>query len=267
MMRLTASTVVALALASGCHAELAGNPTGGVDAPSRGDDAANVDADSIVTADAAPTCANGRVVFLDFDGVTLTRAAASDAKLHHASWMQGATATIPRWNTSSANRATDIATIVAGVKTALTTGFPGPISVVTTEPTSGEYVMVVFGGTSTQSTSRFGNAVNELDCDDSEKSDVAWIRDYNDPVPTTALINNTLGAIGFGLGLTATNDNRDCMCAWANGCTKDQTQVCTYTENIARDPSTTNGGTATQTCVGAAAIQNEHTTVRGAFCN
>lgn len=253
-------------LLAACGAQIGGS-TNGPDAGGGDDDDALVDAPEVIDPDmaAAPRCANGRTVYLNFDGVALTRGT-SDAKLNRASWMQDPTAQIPRWNTTSANRANDIATVVAAVRTALTTGFPSPIEVVTSRPLTGEYVMIVYGGDAGDSSSRYGAAVNELDCDDSELSDVAWIRDYNDPVPTTAVVNATLGAIGFGLGLTATNDNRDCMCAWANGCQKDQSQVCVFKEGIARDPGTANGGTATQICTGAAATQDEHSTVRAAFC-
>jgi len=253
-------------LFAACGVQIGGSPTSGPDAGGGGD-ALAPDAESMIDPDmaTAPRCANGRVVYLNFEGVTLARGT-SNAKINRASWMRDATATIPRWNTGSANLATDIATITAAVRTALTTGFPGPIEVVTQRPLAGEYVMIVYGGDAGDSSSRYGGAVNELDCDDSELSDVAWIRDYNDPVPTTAVVNATLGAIGFGLGLTATNDPRDCMCAWANSCQKDQSQVCRYTQGIARDPGQGNGGTATQICTGAPATQDEHATVHAAFC-
>lgn len=210
----------------------------------------------------AATCSNGRTIYLNFDGTTLTKAAPSDATQKHASWMTATPGTIPAWNAASANRANDIATIVAGVRAALSTagGFPGAITVTTTQPATGPYVMVVYGGTSAQSHSSYSQAVNTLDCSDTAKSDVAWIRDAADPVNTTAVINTTLGAIGFGLGLTATTDPSDCMCSWANNCVKDQSTLCTLHDGIARDPQ------ATQLCAGATATQDEHAAFATAFC-
>jgi hypothetical protein len=254
--------VLAIALlAAGCHVTASDGVLGG-------DANGDVDPDAARHLGDAPAgCANGRVVYLNFEGVTLTKAAASDATQKHASWMNATPAVIPAWNAASADRASDIATIVSGVQAQLASGFPGPIAVTTVEPTVGPYVMVVYGGTSAQSHSNFGSAVNELDCDDSEKSDVAWIRDSADPVNTISVINTTIGAIGFGLGLTATNDPRDCMCSWANGCTKDQTQLCILHDGIARDPSQAAGGTATQTCAGAGITEDEHAVFLAAFCN
>jgi hypothetical protein len=71
--------------------------------------------------------------------------------------------------------------------------------------------MIVLGGTANQVGSRFGGAVNTLDCGDAAKSDVAWISDGVSP--NQRVVNFAVGAIGFGLGLTATSDPLDCMCA------------------------------------------------------
>src|SRR2546430_3700636 len=71
-----------------------------------------------------------------------------------------------------------------------------PITVVTTRPSSGSYVMIVFGGTADAVGSSFGDAVNQLDCGDTRPNDVAWI---GDSVTGQRAINNAIGAIGFGL--------------------------------------------------------------------
>ena len=202
-----------------------------------------------------PACANGRVVFLNFGGQTLNDEAASDATLNRASWMTITSGTAPPFWNGNANRAQIIAAITQGVRDQLS---QFPVTVVTTRPTNGPYIMIVYGGTSGNVGSNYGFAVNELDCDDSEKSDVAWISDNY----TTTLrhVNTTIGAIGFGLGLTATNSTTDCMCGWANGCIKDHSVPCTLGMNIARDPN------ATQRCAGAAATQNEVAAFNTAFC-
>lgn len=211
-----------------------------------------------VTVDAAPdapACFNGRVVYLNFDGVTLTQGI-SDATQNRASWMTIATGTAPPWRAGSGTRQTDIDAVVAGVRAQLGSF---PVTVVTQRPPSGPYVMIVFGGSALNVGSRYGLAVNELDCDDSEQSDVAWIGDASG-ISTQRIINTAIGAIGFGLGLTATTLPQDCMCGWANACASDNSQACVLSTDIARDPN------AAQLCAGAPARQDEHATFDLAFC-
>ena len=206
--------------------------------------------------DAPPTCAS-RVVYLNFGGQTLNDTTASDATQNRASWLNKATGTATSFQQGNANRQQIIDDITTGVRNALAAQV-GPITVVTTRPAAGPYVMIVYGGNATDVGSNYGFAVNELDCNESEKSDVAWIS--NNYTTTLRHVNTTLGAIGFGLGLTATNDVNDCMCGWANGCQKDHTKLCTLNTNIARDPG------AMQTCAGAGATQNEVAAFNTAFC-
>ena len=238
-------------LGAACEASIDGTPSGTTDASTSGDS-------NTMLPDAPPQqqCANGRVVYLNFDGQTLTDAAASDATQNRVSWMAGRTSgTATPFQQGNANRAQIIADITQGVRAALA---QFPVTVVTTRPATGQYVMIVYGGAAADVGSAYGFAVNELDCDDSEKSDVAWIS--NNYTTTLRHVNTTIGAIGFGLGLTATTDPNDCMCSWANNCNKDQTQPCVLSTNIARDP------TATQLCQGAAATQNEVAAFNTAFC-
>jgi hypothetical protein len=202
----------------------------------------------------APACGNGRVVYLNFEGVTLTKAAASDATADRASWMNKATGTAPPYRAGDAARDALITDITAGVRAALA---PYPIQVVRTRPAAGPYVMIVFGGVATDVGSNYGGAVNELDCDDSEKSDVAWLSDNVGSVQRN--VNFAIGAIGFGLGLTATTDTLGCMCGWANGCTPDNTVACRLSASIARDPN------ATQKCA-ALASQDEVAAFATGFC-
>ncbi len=202
-----------------------------------------------------PACFNGRVVYLNFTGVTLTKGTPSDATQNRASWMTITNGTAPPFLQGNANRQMIIDAITQGVRDGLS---QFPVTVVTQRPATGPYVMIVYGGTAQNVGSNYGFAVNELDCDESEKSDVAWISDNY----TTTLrhVNTTIGAIGFGLGLTATSDVNDCLCGWANNCNKDQTKPCTLSTNITRDPN------ATQLCAGAGSTQNEAAAFTKAFC-
>ena len=244
--------VVCVLLCAACEATIGGGERMGVNPDAN----TATDSSSQSQTDAPPQCAS-RTVYLNFDGQTLTDAAASDATLNRASWLNKATGTATAFQSGNGNRAQIIADITSGVRDALAQQV-GPINVVTQRPATGPYVMIVYGGNATDVGSNYGFAVNELDCNESEKSDVAWIS--NNYTTTLRHVNTTIGAIGFGLGLTATNDVNDCMCGWANGCNKDHTKLCTLNTNIARDPG------ATQVCAGVGATQNEVAAFNTAFC-
>src|SRR5262249_32738520 len=147
--------------------------------------------------------------YLNFDGQALIQGA-SDATLDRAQWMNMPTGLAPAYRLMDTNRDQAIQTIVDGV-TAQLSQFP--ITVTRMRPSSGHYVMIVYGGDQTDVGSNFGAAVNQLDCGDTHPNDVAWI---SDNVTGQRAINATIGAIGFGLGLTATTDIHDCMCSWDN---------------------------------------------------
>lgn len=232
----------------GCNAEL--GPKGALDAPAGADAAGTIDAPP--TPD-APACSNGRVVYLNFEGQALT-AGLSDSTLNRASWMNIASGTAPPFRAGSGTRAQDIQTITDGVRAQLS---QFPVTVVTQRPVAGPYVMIVFGGAMGDVGSLYTLAVNQLDCGDVNKNDVAWIADGTG-YSLQQLVNTAVGAIGFGLGLTATNDPNDCMCSWGNAC-QPTTGVCTLSSNIARDPQ------STLLCAGLT-TQNEVETFRQAFC-
>lgn len=254
-----ARIALTLALLGACGAQIA---DGVANSGATGDDSGTTDGGTSVdapTIDATPvaTC-NQRTLFLNFEGQTLTRALTSDATKNLASWMQnnvGDTATAPAYHKNDGDRATQIQTIVDGVKTQLSTF---PISVVTARPASGNYIMIVLGGTRNDVSSRYSAAVNTLDCGDLVKNDVAWIADDNGSLQH--VMNLIVGATGFGLGLTATSDPNDCMCGWANNCDSNNNTPCKLGTPINRD----NG--ADQTCPSAGATQDEVLTFHDAFC-
>jgi hypothetical protein len=117
-------------------------------------------------------------------------------------------------------------------------------------------MMIVFGGDRVTMGSNF-NFVQELDCGDQVRNDVAWVADT---FPTQFIPNAILGSIGFAIGLTGTTDPTDCMCAWDNACTPNTTD-CQLHNGIARDPS------ANQQCPGAPAVQDEILAFNVLFCN
>lgn len=234
-----------------CGVQLEERVGGAAPGPLPGVDA-SIDAEPDATPQ--PRCSNGRVVYLNFDGVTLTRAATSDATQNLAGWMTIAQGTAPRYRSGASDRLQQIQAITDGVRQQLSSF---PVTVVTQRPASGPYVMIVYGGVASQVGSSYGGAVMKLDCTDAQKSDLAWVSD--NVGPTQRVVNYSIGAIGFGLGLTATNDPVDCMCGWANGCQQDQTGPCKLSTMINRDQN------ANQTCPGLI-TQNEEAAFDAAFC-
>jgi len=237
--------LLAVALYSGCGAQL----SDGQD-PSLGGIAPTPDAGGGTTT----TFCTSRSVYLNFDGQVLIQGP-SDATLDQASWMQIPLGVAPPYQGSgTTDRATTIKTIVDGV-TAQLSQFP--INVTIKRPTSGNYMMIVFGGLASDVGSNFVGAVDQLDCGDTRPNDVAWISDNGKS--NQRAINSAIGAIGFGLGLTATSDPHDCMCGWDNGCSRDDSIPCRLGSPIARDPA------ARQLCPDLSP-QDEVAAIRTAFC-
>lgn len=216
--------VVVVALLVGCSAHLDGEH--GVDAGNRDGNGGGDGSGS----DSSITCANGRTLYLDFEGVTLTRGSPSDASTNRVSWMQNASATVPRYRTNDVNRDGEIVQIINGVKARLA---GTPISVVVGRPTSGAYVMIVFGGDQNLIGTVYSYATNEHDCGDTVKNDVGWISDV---APMSYVPDLVIGTLGWGLGLNGTTDVNDCMCGWANACTS-SAGACTLSASIASTAS------------------------------
>jgi hypothetical protein len=227
--------VVLCALLAACNARLGasvGASSGDDDSSSSdansgggggGGGGGNVDASTSSTppmdapADAS-TCPTGRVVFLNFAGDTLTKAAASDATHDAAIWVgmsnNATTATMPEFRPNAADRTTQIQAVV----TALQSIFSGTpeVTFVTTRPAAGPYVMIGFGGTMGEAGVPYTGAVNHLDCGDTNKNDLGWV--FESASTTTQAANFAAGAIAFGLGATGTTDPNDCMCGWLTQC-------------------------------------------------
>jgi hypothetical protein len=251
-MRLGAIALVTALLASACNVRIEGirNEV----------DAAVEDAPIDAEVPPPPTdalhtqrCAS-RAVYLNFSGQALIKGP-SDATTNHANWMNINQGTAPPYLNGNANRDAAINTIVTGVRTALS---QFPVSVVTDRPTTGNYMMIVYGGQPGNVGSQFLGAVNQLDCTDTQPNDVAWISDSANP--PNLVISYTLGAIGFGLGMTATTDPLDCMCGWNNGCQLNPSVPCRLGSPIARDP---NVGLR---CPAGGGTQDEVAAIRKAFC-
>ena len=221
--------VVVAALIAGCHAELGGATSGlSADAGSGGP---------------AGACSNGRVVYLVFEGVTLTKAA-TDATANHAAWLGMTTATVPPYHAGASNRSGQIQSITSQVRDHLSSF---PITVVTTRPAAGPYVMVALGGERGDVGTQYSYATGDHDCGDQVKSDVVWVSDV---VPDGKVADNAIGAIAWALGLNGTNSPADCMCGWSNNCVQ-SSSACTLSSSIATTSNAACAGLATQDEVSA----------------
>ena len=239
--------MLALALCGACSAQISD-----ARGPALGGSDVDVDAGAPEPDAAVAAACTRRTVYLDFDGQALTQGA-TDATRNQAHWMTRPQGIAAPYRAGDGNRDAAIQTIVDGVRAQLA---QFPITVSRTRPSTGSYVMIVFGGDATTVGSAFGGAVNELDCGDKAPNDVAWI---SDSVGGQRAINSAIGAIGFGLGLTATSDPRDCMCGWDNDCRASNNQPCRLGSPIARDPE------ANQLCADLSP-QDEVAALRTAFC-
>lgn len=233
-----------------------GSNGGGVDAPDG--TGVIIDAPGGGTMIDAPTttasCNNGRVVFLNFDGVTITQGATTDATQNVASWIGVTTAKVPAYHATASNRNGQISNITAGVQAALA---QFPITVVTTRPAAGPYVMIAFGGSSNTVGTNYGYATGNHDCGDLVKSDVGWV---SDSTPNSIVANVAVGTIGWGLGLQGSTDPNDCMCGWAASCQWNST-TCTLGTNV----TTGTSSSPATTCPGLNP-QNEQAAFHTAFC-
>jgi hypothetical protein len=252
----------ALVLAGCGKASLGGDDTGS----GSGTDAAGSDTGSATDAavdDAsldASACANGRKLYLEFNGVTLTQALTSDSTMNKAKWLTAASSAVPPFRDGGAARDNDITAITDGIKARLA---QTPIEVVTTRPAAGPYVMIAFGGTNTAAggtvATIYGGAVSYHDCGDVVKNDLAWVSDLSS-FSTDLVANFAIGAVGWGMGLDGGDATTDCMCDWANNCIPPGTGVCTLTDGAASS-ITASGETACH-----AGTQDELTTFATGFC-
>lgn len=242
-------------LAGACEATIGG---GGGDLTGGTPDASTTptpDAPTVTpTPDAALPRCSGRVVYLNFDGATLTRGTPSDAAANRASWIGVTTATVPPYRAGAGDRAAQIQAITNRITGALASY---PITVTTQRPVAGQYVMVVFGGTRDDVGSIYSYATSFHDCGDAVKNDVAWLSDV---VPSGKAGDYALGAIAWGLGLNGTNDPNDCMCGWSNNCDQNATP-CQLS-----GPLATTGALSPETPCPNLATQNAQQAFDVAFC-
>jgi len=231
-----------------------------IDAPGSTGSGSQIDAPTGSVMPDAPIAAARRVVYLNFTGTDIVKGANqhSDATTSPPTvgWMYGTATT---GNAPAYSDQGSVAAITSGV----TTRLQNLAIVTTTRPTSGEYVMIIFGGTAANVHSFFGGGVSQIDCGDLMKNDVGWLPDG---MTADDAADAAIGAIELGLGLSSVNDPTDCSCEWGNynHCTRN-TSPCllhngaTIDQTVVNDPNT---GLPLK-CSGT--TQDEITTITNAF--
>lgn len=250
-MRITQTVlcVFAVSLAS-CGVTQSQGPYLTIDGKTQTTDSAVADASTPDTAIDARVCSNGRIIFLNFEGVSLTLASASDAVTNRVNWSNNIN--IPRFRANDANRATLITDITTLARANLA---QFPVTIVTTRPAVGPYIMVTFGGPRSMFNTTFPSVAGP-NCGDVTKSGVGWIAD---DVTAQQGANLVVSVAGISVGLTGVTESqpRDCMCGWGGaGCVPDQTQACVLSTAVLRAAS----------CPGEPASQNEVAAFNKAFC-
>ncbi len=191
----------------------------------------------------SPTAGTHRI-FLAFDGVSLTRAT-SDSALNQFSVIDPSitTAVIPAWKTGAADRAAQIQTIVCMMRQAL---YAFDVEVVTTRPATGDYEMIVFGGSpSDLGFSSQGLVLTSLsakDCANANQRDVAWVAERPDgsfTLTASEAANGASAMHGVGNGLAASTIGTNCMCAVAVPYNCDTNATCSFSTT---SPIAPNGG-------------------------
>lgn len=183
-----------------------------------------------------PLPTGAHVVYLNFDGVTLTKCAVADSRANCTDLIKQDPSVIPPYMDGNVDRQTRIDFIVTTVQRALA---PYSVDVVTTRPASGDYLMVVLGGSATQLGFSNVSGVASQPCSAANRNLVTL--EFDDVllgIPQSSLV---LSDIGVMIGMGLTTDTNDC----ANR-TEDWTSVCTYGAMATAAPQNNCGHTPTQ---------------------
>lgn len=155
-----------------------------------------------------------RVVYLNFDGVTLTRSFSNDdARQNVSAIVQSSTTNIPAFNPNdlvSTQGLTRSQIIQRVMDDLYTLHAPYNVEFTTTRPTSGYYSMVVFGGSCQSVAGSSGCAGIALrDCGDQMPSNITFVFPPGQRIADLATTAAQEAAHAFGLGHT--DDSSDVM--------------------------------------------------------
>ena len=260
MSRLALAAATIALGAFGCHAhiqEVGDDASGcGSDGGSNNGDGGNgSDGSNTSTIDAPPDAmpCTSTLVYLDFDGVTLTQAA-TDGTMNQASWLPNATAVIPQFQPTSNTRTQVMAAIKKDLQLSLG-GFP--VDVVTARPAAGSYTLVAIGGSEATNVGFSSNfaAYAGYDCGNLIPNDVVWVTDSALLAPQD-VADFIVGGIGLGVGLSGTTDVNNCLCSWGGTTCTPASTACTLSSSI----------TSMAHCSGEAEPENQVAAFEHTFC-
>jgi len=207
-----------------------------------GDDGGGTTVDAGPRPDAPPSCppqsaplpAGDHQVFIAFEGVAITLGDCDDATINCSSLVADATTNVPPFLMAETNRQTRITAITSMIRDALA---PFSIDVVTTRPASGDYWMVVAGGTS----DAIAGTANILvaaqpACDAANTKSLALVFERDEQTTDRTYANTIAGAFGSLVGLVPTTQSGDCMCVTA---TCAHSQTCTFGTGTVTMPGNT----------------------------
>lgn len=159
-----------------------------------------------------PLAMGTHVLYLSFEGVTLTKGTCDDSRTNCTELVAQSPTIVPAFLEAAADRDARIAAIANEVQAVLA---PFSVDVVRVRPASGDYWMASIGGTSP--TSSATSSVKPV-CASSNKNSISLVFDRGATVTDREyadLISTTFGQL---LGLVTTNLSGDCMCN-AGSCT------------------------------------------------
>lgn len=162
-------------------------------------------------------------LYIAFDGVTITQGDCDDSKTNCSSLVAQASTPVPAFLMAETNRQTRVTAITGMVQDALARF---SVDVVTTRPATGDYWMVVAGGTSDAITGTTGVLLAARPaCEATNRNSVALVFEQDSETTDRAYADTIAGAWGSLAGLVATTQSGDCMCI-ATSCAHAQT--CTW---------------------------------------
>jgi hypothetical protein len=220
-----------LVLLAGCEKDLlAGMHDAGVDTP------VVVDAAPIhCTAPATDAHAAAMyTLFVSIEGVTLTPCGDNDARTNCSTLVQQETA-FPRFLDGNVNRAEWLDDIFGLVRMRLA---PFSIDVVTTRPASGDYQMIVIGGTPALVGVPSNVAgIAPFKCGQNSRNNVSIVFDQGELPTRFDYANSILSDTGVFAGIPGATLSDDCLCRGAGNCRIDRGKACTYGVDVPVDPS------------------------------
>ena len=234
--------LVGLLATFGCHDNLVLPDAGGADAIA-------LDAAASCPAPPAPLAPGRSKVYLNTEGVTLSKVGVScsidDAQTNCTSLIAQDQTVVPPFLPGVATRQPYIDQIVTDAQGILA---PYSIDIVTTRPATGSYQMVVLGGDAVSITGGCPgcSAISLFRCTPSFNV-VDLMFDGGTVLPQTEAnyANTLVGDIGILSGLVASVEPGDCMCRFDTPCISDMavTTPCTFGSNEQTTVSTDGNGT------------------------